>query len=97
MKLNGLLALYTSCPTAPTRYLVLLQLLKFAQQSKQLATLLVPVIKVCVASEVCDSAMLLCDDTPPAIAVGVVDAVLRSGCQTVGINTQLPAKQQSCV
>ncbi len=46
MKLNGLLALYTSCPTAPTRYLVLLQLLKFAQQSKQLATLLVPVIKV---------------------------------------------------
>lgn len=46
VKLNGLLALYTSCPTAPTRYLVLLQLLKFAQQSKQLAALLVPVIKV---------------------------------------------------
>lgn len=46
VKLNGLLGLYTSCPTNPTRYLVLLQLLKFAQQSKQLATLLVPVIKV---------------------------------------------------
>lgn len=46
VKLNGLLALYTSCPTPPTRYLVLLQLLKFAQQSKQLSALLVPVIKV---------------------------------------------------
>jgi hypothetical protein len=46
VKLNSLLALYTSCPTHPTRYAVLLQLLKFAQQSKQLATLLVPVIKV---------------------------------------------------
>lgn len=46
VKLNGLLALYTSCPTDPTRYLVLLQLLAFAQQSKQLATLLAPVIKV---------------------------------------------------
>lgn len=46
VKLNGLLGLYTSCPTKPTQYLVLLQLLKFAQQSKQLAALLVPVIKV---------------------------------------------------
>jgi hypothetical protein len=46
VKLNALLGLYTSCPTKPTQYLVLLQLLKFAQQSKQLAALLVPVIKV---------------------------------------------------
>lgn len=45
VKLNALLGLYTSCPTKPTQYLVLLQLLKFAQQSKQLAALLVPVIK----------------------------------------------------
>lgn len=45
VKLNGLLGLYTSCPTKPTQYLVLLQLLKFAQQSKQLAALLVPITK----------------------------------------------------
>jgi hypothetical protein len=50
VKLNGLLGLYTSCPTKPTQYLVLLQLLKFAQQSKQLAALLVPVIKVSSSS-----------------------------------------------
>jgi hypothetical protein len=45
-KLNGLLALYSSCSTAPARYMVLLQTLEFAKQSKQLAALLVPVVKV---------------------------------------------------
>ncbi|WIA18483.1 hypothetical protein OEZ85_009938 [Tetradesmus obliquus] len=44
-KLNGLLALYSSCSTAPARYMVLLQTLEFAKQSKQLAALLVPVVR----------------------------------------------------
>ncbi|KAF6262353.1 hypothetical protein COO60DRAFT_649925 [Scenedesmus sp. NREL 46B-D3] len=44
-KLNGLLALYSSCSTAPARYMVLLQTLEFAKHSKQLAALLVPVVK----------------------------------------------------
>lgn len=44
-KLNGLLALYGNCSTAPARYMVLLQTLEFAKQSKQLAALLVPVVK----------------------------------------------------
>jgi hypothetical protein len=58
VKLNGLLALYTSCPTDPTRYLVLLQLLAFAQQSKQLATLLAPVIKVGTCAAVVEQSCL---------------------------------------
>jgi hypothetical protein len=53
VKLNGLLALYTSCSTAPAQYLVLLHTLEFAQQSKQLAALLVPTVKVRVWLRVC--------------------------------------------
>lgn len=46
VKLNGLLTLYSNAQTAPARYMVLLQTLEFAKQSKQLATLLAPVVKV---------------------------------------------------
>jgi hypothetical protein len=56
VKLNGLLALYTSCSTAPARYLVLLHTLEFAQQRQQLAVLLAPVVKVCVVSLCCSLA-----------------------------------------
>lgn len=45
VKLNGLLTLYSNAQTAPARYMVLLQTLEFAKQSKQLAALLAPVVK----------------------------------------------------
>lgn len=65
MKLNGLLALYSNCPTAPARYMVLLQTLEFAKQSKALAALLVPAVRVRLG---CAAAVLLapCAGSPAA-------------------------------
>ncbi|KAF8059143.1 eukaryotic translation initiation factor 3 subunit M [Scenedesmus sp. PABB004] len=45
VKLNALLGLYSNVGTAPARYVVLLQALEFAKQSKSLAALLAPVVK----------------------------------------------------